>query len=59
MSKDCIKLLTNNNLYSSFSQSAYERAKEFSVEKNFTSIRKNLFELLKLFFKSQFSYPFI
>ena len=33
MSKDCIKLLTNNNLYSSFSQSAYERAKEFSVEK--------------------------
>ena len=33
MSKDCIKLLTNNNLYSSFSQSAYKRAKEFSVEK--------------------------
>ena len=33
MTKDCIRLLTNNNLYFSFSKSAYERAKEFSVEK--------------------------
>jgi len=32
MSKSCIKLLTDDNLYENFSKNAYLRAKEFNVE---------------------------
>ena len=32
MSKSCIKLLTDDNLYENFSKNAYLRAKEFNVD---------------------------